>query len=139
MACGSGYQAALMAPTELLDLVAFGLTVLGAAALYHYVPHTAVRWRHALAGGLFVALGLDIAKRLLQYERSGPGDSGAPPRGEKPRHRREPEVRAQASHVLRDPPLDLRAEVPDQALHWPRRRITQRANRMAFDLFRDFQ
>jgi len=49
----------------LLDLVEFGLSVLGAAALYHYVPHTAVRWRHAMVGGLFVALGLDIAKRLL--------------------------------------------------------------------------
>jgi membrane protein len=49
----------------LLDLVEFSLSVLGAAALYHYVPHTAVRWRHALVGGLFVALGLDIAKRLL--------------------------------------------------------------------------
>lgn len=48
-----------------LDLIEFGLSVLGAAALYHYVPHTAVRWRHALAGGVFVALGLDIAKRLL--------------------------------------------------------------------------
>ena len=24
-------------------------------ALYHYVPHTPVRWRHALLGGLFVA------------------------------------------------------------------------------------
>ena len=49
----------------LLDLIDFGLSVLVAAALYHYVPNTAVRWRHALAGGLFVALGLDIAKRLL--------------------------------------------------------------------------
>ena len=29
--------------------------------------------------------GWTVAKRLLQYERSGPGDSGAPPRGEKPR------------------------------------------------------
>lgn len=48
-----------------LDLAEFGLTALGAAALYHYVPHTVVRWRHAFAGGLFVALGLDIAKRLL--------------------------------------------------------------------------
>ena len=48
-----------------LDLIEFGLTVLGAAALYHYVPYTSVRWRHAIAGGLFVALGLDIAKRLL--------------------------------------------------------------------------
>jgi alkylation response protein AidB-like acyl-CoA dehydrogenase len=29
--------------------------------------------------------GWTVAKRLLQYERSGPGDAGAPPRGEKPR------------------------------------------------------
>ena len=29
--------------------------------------------------------GWTVAKRLLQYERSGPGDSGAPARGEKPR------------------------------------------------------
>ena len=29
--------------------------------------------------------GWTVAKRLLQYERSGPGDSGAPPRGEKPK------------------------------------------------------
>jgi alkylation response protein AidB-like acyl-CoA dehydrogenase len=29
--------------------------------------------------------GWTVAKRLLQYERSGPGDGGAPPRGEQPR------------------------------------------------------
>ncbi len=29
--------------------------------------------------------GWTVAKRLLQYERSGPGDAGAPPRGDKPR------------------------------------------------------
>jgi len=29
--------------------------------------------------------GWTVAKRLLQYERSGPGDTGAPPRSEKPR------------------------------------------------------
>ena len=27
----------------------------GVAALFHFVPNTRVRWRHALAGGLFVA------------------------------------------------------------------------------------
>jgi membrane protein len=35
------------------------------AALYHYVPNTQVKWRHALAGGLFVALGMAVAKHLL--------------------------------------------------------------------------
>lgn len=49
----------------LLDGLEFALTVLGVAALYHYVPHTRVYWRHALAGGLFVALGLELAKRAL--------------------------------------------------------------------------
>ncbi|HEY5322859.1 MAG TPA: YihY family inner membrane protein [Caldimonas sp.] len=43
----------------------FVLIVLGGAALFHYVPNTHVRWRHALAGGLFVALGIAGAKRLL--------------------------------------------------------------------------
>lgn len=35
------------------------------AALYHYVPNTAVKWRHALVGGLFVALAMALAKNLL--------------------------------------------------------------------------
>ena len=35
------------------------------AALYHYVPNTPVRWRHALAGGVFVAAGIELAKKLL--------------------------------------------------------------------------
>jgi membrane protein len=51
----------------LLHLVEFGLLALGIAALYHYVPHTHVRWRHALAGGVFVAIGIEVAKRLLAW------------------------------------------------------------------------
>ena len=43
----------------------FVLVALGGAALFHYVPNIHVRWRHALAGGLFVALGIAGAKRLL--------------------------------------------------------------------------
>jgi membrane protein len=31
------------------------------------VPHTHVQWRHALAGGVFVAAGLEVAKRLLAW------------------------------------------------------------------------
>jgi membrane protein len=38
---------------------------LGVAALFHYVPNTHVRWRHALVGGVFVAIGFAISKRLL--------------------------------------------------------------------------
>ena len=39
--------------------------------------------------------------------------------------------------VFRDPPLDLRPEMPDQALHRPRRRIAQGADRVALDLLGD--
>lgn len=35
------------------------------AALYHFVPNTPVRWRHAWAGGLFVSLGMALSKKLL--------------------------------------------------------------------------
>jgi len=51
----------------LLNLVEFALLALGMAALYHYVPHTHVRWRHALAGGVFVAIGIEVAKRVLAW------------------------------------------------------------------------
>ena len=33
--------------------------------MYRYVPNTLVRWRDALAGGLFVALGIELAKKIL--------------------------------------------------------------------------
>ena len=50
-----------------LQLLEFALLMLGMSALYRYVPNTEVRWRHALAGGLFVALGLEVAKRVLAW------------------------------------------------------------------------
>ena len=43
----------------------FIVVSLGVAALFHYVPNTHVRWRHALMGGVFVAIGFAISKRLL--------------------------------------------------------------------------
>ena len=51
----------------LLNIVQFALLALGVATLYHYVPHTHVRWRHALAGGVFVAIGIEVAKRGLAW------------------------------------------------------------------------
>ncbi len=51
----------------LLDLFQFGLIVSGMAALYRYVPNTEVKWNHAFSGGVFVALGLELAKRLLGW------------------------------------------------------------------------
>ena len=51
----------------LLDAVQLALVTGGMAALYRYVPNTRVRWSHALAGGLFVAGGLELAKSVLAW------------------------------------------------------------------------
>ncbi len=51
----------------LIDVVQFSLLAGGAAALFHYVPNTHVRWRHAVAGGMFVAIGFEVAKVLLAW------------------------------------------------------------------------
>jgi membrane protein len=59
-----------------LQTLEFVLLALAASALFRYVPNTEVRWRHALAGGLFVASGLEVAKRgLAWYVGSMPGIS----------------------------------------------------------------
>lgn len=49
----------------LLDMLQFFLLAGGMAALYHYVPNTFVRWAHAWVGGLFVAAGIELAKKAL--------------------------------------------------------------------------
>jgi membrane protein len=49
----------------LLNIIEFVVLATGMAALYHYVPNTEVRWRHALAGGVFVAVGVELAKTGL--------------------------------------------------------------------------
>ncbi|SFB73809.1 tRNA-processing RNAse BN [Polaromonas sp. OV174] len=49
----------------LLDIGQFFLVAGGMAALYRYVPNTYVRWAHAWTGGLFVAAGIEIAKKIL--------------------------------------------------------------------------
>lgn len=51
----------------LLATLEFVLLAAGVAALYRYVPNTEVRWRHAIAGGTFVAIGLELAKRGLAW------------------------------------------------------------------------
>ena len=48
-----------------LDILQWFLVVLGMAALYKYVPNQVVRWRHAFIGGMFVAITLEFAKKLL--------------------------------------------------------------------------
>jgi membrane protein len=49
----------------LLDVVQFFLVAGGMAALYRYVPNTYVKWTHAWAGGLFVAAGIELSKKVL--------------------------------------------------------------------------
>ena len=57
----------------LLDALEFALLATGISALYHYVPNTRVKWSHAWAGGIFVAISFEIAKALLTwYLRSVP-------------------------------------------------------------------
>jgi len=45
----------------------FALLAGGMASLYHYVPNTHVRWSHAWTGGIFVALAIECAKRILAF------------------------------------------------------------------------
>jgi membrane protein len=49
----------------LLDVVEFLLLSIGMASVYCHVPNTHVKWGHALVGGVFVAIGIELAKRLL--------------------------------------------------------------------------
>ena len=51
----------------LLNAFEFVLFAAAMAGLFHYVPNTHVRWRHAIAGGVFVAAGFEIAKRTLAW------------------------------------------------------------------------
>jgi len=51
----------------LFELIEFSLLAGGVAGLYRFVPNTHVRWAHAWAGGLFVAIGFELAKRALGW------------------------------------------------------------------------
>jgi membrane protein len=51
----------------LVATIEFLVESIGIAALFHYVPNTFVRWRHALLGGVFVAICMAGAKRALTY------------------------------------------------------------------------
>jgi membrane protein len=49
----------------LLDSLQFGMVATVMAAMFYYLPNTRVRWGHAWMGAVFVALCLELAKRLL--------------------------------------------------------------------------
>lgn len=49
----------------ILDLFELLLVAGGMAALFRFVPNTHVRWSHAWAGGWFVSIGFELAKKGL--------------------------------------------------------------------------
>jgi membrane protein len=51
----------------LIDALQFLLLAAGTAGLYFYVPNTHVRWVHAWAGALFVAVAFELAKKGLAW------------------------------------------------------------------------
>ena len=53
--------------SAVLAAIQFAMLAAGTAGLFHYVPNTHVRWRHAIAGGAFVAIGFELAKRGLAW------------------------------------------------------------------------
>lgn len=66
VSASSGLVGAMpMSVRFLLDVAQFFLVAGAVAALYRYVPNSYVKWAHAFAGGLFVAAGLAIAKKLI--------------------------------------------------------------------------
>jgi membrane protein len=51
----------------LIDLIEFGLLAVGLSCLYRFVPNTPVVRAHAIAGGIFAAFGIEVAKRILAW------------------------------------------------------------------------
>jgi membrane protein len=49
----------------LFDLIEFALLAGGLTALYRYVPNTHVQRGHAMSGGIFAAIGIELARRIL--------------------------------------------------------------------------
>jgi membrane protein len=53
--------------SAVLNVIEFTVLACSMAAMYRFVPNTHVRWTHALLGGTFVALGIELAKRGLAW------------------------------------------------------------------------
>jgi membrane protein len=53
--------------SALINAVEFVLLASSVAGLFRYVPNTAVRWRHAWGGALFVAVAFEVAKHVLAW------------------------------------------------------------------------
>lgn len=49
------------------DTIEFALLVAGLTGLYRFVPNAPVRPAHAFAGGVFAAVGIEVARRVLTF------------------------------------------------------------------------
>ncbi len=66
VSASSGLVGSMPAPLRfVINAFQFAIVAGGMAALYRYVPNTYVRWSHAWVGGVFVALGIELAKKAL--------------------------------------------------------------------------
>ncbi len=50
-----------------IDALEWSLLVFGVAALFKYLPNVHVRWSHALAGGVWVTVMIEVARRVLTW------------------------------------------------------------------------
>lgn len=74
VSASKGFVGDIAGGTRLLfDVVEFVLLAVTMSGLFHYVPNTHVRWRHAIAGGIFVSVGFELAKRALSWYVSSVG------------------------------------------------------------------
>ena len=66
VSASSGLVGSMPAPLRfVIGAFQFVIVAGGMAALYRYVPNTYVKWSHAWVGGVFVALGIEVAKKVL--------------------------------------------------------------------------
>ena len=50
-----------------IDALEWSLLVVGVGALFKYLPNVHVRWTHALAGGIWVTVMIEVARRVLTW------------------------------------------------------------------------
>jgi membrane protein len=68
LSASSGWVKVMPGSTRwVLDMLEFVLLATAIAGLFHYVPNTTVRWRHAWAGALFVSIAFEGAKKALAW------------------------------------------------------------------------
>ena len=50
-----------------IDTLEWSMLVFGVGALFKYLPNVHVRWLHALAGGVWVTVAIEVARNVLTY------------------------------------------------------------------------